>query len=439
MAPLYNIFSHFQRMGNLEGKATDYPFMLALYLGIFFLCLIANIALLLSKHGKRVVWLPDQHKIIKSKFNYMAMLACTFTGVFLVGSFPSELQKTYGTWNADFFYTLGQTSIMITAGIYSLATYKKNSSVLLNSLSIIIGLSTSIPVAATAILAPLDIDNNIIKFVSISGVILSFIILAFLSVKYDLLVRYSRINIFMFFVTTVALFTSISTYQGTIDYSKILPFQGMLDKEPWLELLDNPYWWYFEATVVSWSIFCGRFIAYCSNGYSIKDIIKYGTASLIILTIIWHLVSAATGYTVSFSRGWIIYMLTALTMLGFAVTSLDSASKTLLLDFSRVANKKGIHCGPNIILYGIMLFLGVLNIIILYTGVPRLFTILFCLIFIPFLVQAIIYCIKFSIGRINYDDSGTITPEQYNKVLEDAGEKPIVNEFDKTNPFQSGT
>lgn len=368
----------------------------------------------------------------------MAMLACTFTGVFLVGSFPSELQKTYGTWNADFFYTLGQTSIMITAGIYSLATYKKSSSVILNSISIIIGLSTSIPVAATAILVPLDIDSNIIRFITISGVILSFIILAFISVKYDLLVRYSRINIFMFFITTIALFTSISTYDGTIDYSKILPFQGMLDKEPWLELLNNPYWWYFEATVVSWSIFCGRFIAYCSNGYSIKDIIKYGTVSLILLTVVWHLVSAATGYTVSFSRGWAIYILTALTMLGFAVTSLDSASKTLLLDFSRVADKKGIHCSTNAILYGIMLFLGILNIIILYTGVPRLFTIIFCLIFIPFLVRAIIYCIKFSVGRINYDNSGTITPEQYNKMLESAGEKPIVNEFDKTNPFQNG-
>ena len=130
-------------------------------------------------------------------------------------------------------------------------------------------------------------------------------------------------------------------------------------------------------------------------------------------------------------------MLTALTMLGFAVTSLDSASKTLLLDFSRVANKKGIPCGPNIILYGIMLFLGVLNIIILYTGVPRLFTILFCLIFMPFLFQAVIYCIKFAIGRTDYEKSGTITPSQYNKILEDAGEKPIIKEFNKTNPFQS--
>ena len=84
-----------------------------------------------------------------------------------------------------------------------------------------------------------------------------------------------------------------------------------------------------------------------------------------------------------------------------------------------------------------MLFLGILNIIILYTGVPRLFTILFCLIFIPFLVQAVIYCIKFAIGRTDYEKSGTITPSQYNKVLEDAGEKPIIKEFNKTNPFQS--
>ena len=74
--------------------------------------------------------------------------------------------------------------------------------------------------------------------------------------------------------------------------------------------------------------------------------------------------SAATEYTVSFSRVWTINTLTVLAMLGFAVTSVDSASKTLLLDFSRVADKKGIHCEPNIILYEIMLFC-ILNIIIL--------------------------------------------------------------------------
>ena len=119
---------HLKAMGNLEGQATDYPIMFVVYLGIFVACLITTSMLLFSKYGKRVIWLPDQHKVIKSKFSYMAMLACTFTGVFLVGSFPSELQKTYGTWNADFFYTIGQTSVMIAAGIYALATYKEKRS-----------------------------------------------------------------------------------------------------------------------------------------------------------------------------------------------------------------------------------------------------------------------------------------------------------------------
>ena len=118
------IFEHFVAMGNLEGNATDYPVFMTIYLGIFIACTIVSIALLLSKRGNRIVWLPDQHKIIKSRFSYMAMLACTFTGVYLVGSFPSELQNTYGTWNADLFYTIGQTCPMLIAGIYSLATYK---------------------------------------------------------------------------------------------------------------------------------------------------------------------------------------------------------------------------------------------------------------------------------------------------------------------------
>ena len=72
-------------------------------------------------------------------------------GVYLVGSFPSELQNTYGTWNADLFYTIGQTSLMLIAGIYSLTVYKTEKNTVLNILSIIIGLSTSIPMAATAI------------------------------------------------------------------------------------------------------------------------------------------------------------------------------------------------------------------------------------------------------------------------------------------------
>lgn len=341
------IVTHFQGMNALEGDGSDYPVMLCIYLGVFLFSFIANLFLFVSNHGNRIVWLSDQHKVIKSKFSYMAMLACTFTGVYLVGSFPSELQNTYGTWNADLFYTLGQTTIMITAGIYSLATFKRRSSVILNSLSIIVGLSTSIPMAATTIMLPLDIDSNVIQLSAIVTIIVAFVVLAALSVKYDLLVKYSRINIYLFIITTIALFTTINTYSTEgVDTSKILPFQGMISGEPWLELLTNPYWWYFEATVVSWAIFCGRFVAYCSNGYSIRSIIKYGTISLIVLTVFWHLVSAATGYTLSFSRGWVIYVLTALTMFAFAVTSLDSASKTLLNDITRISQSRNLKYKP---------------------------------------------------------------------------------------------
>ena len=421
------IIDHFSRMNGLEGAGIDYPVMLCIYLGIFLFCFVANVMLYVSDHGNRVVWLADQHKVIKSKFNYMAMLACTFTGVYLVGSFPSELQNTYGTWNADLFYTLGQTTIMITAGIFSLATFKKKSSVILNSLSIIVGLSTSIPMAATTILSPLNIESNLIRLSAIVATIISFVLLAALSVKYDLLVKYSRINIYLFMLTTIALFTTINTFGGgDVDTSKILPFQGMINGEPWKELLNNPYWWYFEATVVSWSIFCGRFIAYCSNGYSVKDIIKYGTISLIILTIIWHLVSAATGYTLSFSRGWVIYTLTALTMLAFAVTSLDSASKTLLNDITRISENKHIKYKPSFFLKCSMGGIGLINIIILYTGSSKLFTILFCLIFVPFLVKAILYNIWFAIGKIDFKKSGTITKEEYMAIC---GDEPDESDF----------
>lgn len=420
-----SFFEHLQRMNNLDGNATDYPVMLIVYLGVFLMCLISNIMLFFSDYGQRVVWLPDQRKIITSKYSYMAMLACTFTGVYLVGSYPLELQNTYGTWNADFFYTLGQTTIMITAGIFSLVTYKNRSSVILNCLSIIVGLSTSIPMAALTILSPLDINVDLIRIASIVIVILVFVCLAAISVKYDLLVKYSRVNIYLFFVTTIALFTTISGIkEGTVDQSKILPFQGMIDGEPWSELITNPYWWYFEAAVVSWAVFCGRFVAYCSNGYSIKNIITYGTISLIILTVIWHLVSAATGYTLSLSRGWIIYTLTALTMLGFAVTSLDSASKTLLVDTSRIMKNKNINIRPNIILLIIMCCIGIVNIIILYTGSSRLFTIFFSLIFIPYLFKAAIYSIKFAVGKIDFVKSGTITKKEYYEMIGDEPDEP---------------
>lgn len=422
-----DIFEHFSKMNALDGAGSDYPVMLCTYLGIFLLCFIANVVLFCSDHGNRVVWLADQHKIIKSKFNYMAMLACTFTGVYLVGSFPSELQHTYGTWNADLFYTLGQTTIMITAGVYSLATFKKRSSVILNSLSIIVGLSTSIPMAATTILAPLNIESDIIRLSAIIATIVTFVLLAALSVKYDLLVKYSRINIYLFIITTIALFTTINTFgEVGVDSSKILPFQGMINGEPWKELLTNPYWWYFEATVVSWSIFCGRFIAYCSNGYSVKDIIKYGTISLVVLTTIWHMVSAATGYTLSFSRGWVIYALTALTMLAFAVTSLDSASKTLLNDITRFSERKKLKYKPSFFLKCCMIGIGIINIIILYTGSSRLFTIVFCLIFVPYLAKAIIYNIKFAFGKVDFSKSGTITKDEY---IEICGEEPDESDF----------
>lgn len=423
MELINKFFEHLDAMGKLAGKATDYPVMLCIYLGIFLICTVASVMLYFSKYGKRVVWLPDQHKVIKSKFSYMAMLACTFTGVYLVGSFPAELQNTYGTWNADLFYTIGQTSLMLIAGIYSLATYKEEKSTVLNIMSIIIGLSTSIPMAATTILAPLNLEGagRVASIVIVIGVV---VVLAMISIKYNLLVKYSRINILMFIITSIALFTTITTYDNSmVDMTKVLPFQGMLNAEPWQEWLTNPYWWYFEATVVSWSVFCGRFVAYCSNGYSVKSIIKYGTVSLIALTIVWHVVSAATGYTLSFSRGPIIYVLTALTMLAFAVTSLDSATKTLVNDSVRLLENKGNNKKQvskkqvtDIVTYVTMAILGVLNIILLVTGFPRLFTIVLCLLFVPFFVRAMVYSIKFALGKIDYSISGTITEEEYEKI-----------------------
>ena len=417
------VVDHLYAMGGLEGNATAYPVMLCVYLGIFVICAIASVTLCLSRHGERIIWVPDQHKVIKSKFSYMAMLACTFTGVYLVGSFPSELQNTYGTWNADLFYTVGQTSLMLIAGIYSLATYKERRSTVLNILSIIIGLSTSIPMAATAILAPLSLEGikRVALIIAVIGLI---VVLATISIKNNLLVRYSRINIWMFIITSIALFATITTFDNSmVDASKILPFQGMLNAESWKEWLTNPYWWYFEATVVSWSVFCGRFVAYCSNGYSVKSVIKYGTFSLIALTVIWHIVSAATGYTLSFSRGLAIYVLTALTMLAFAVTSLDSATKTLVNDSVRLLEERKTKNDKidekqvsNTVTYATMTVIGILNIILLVTGFPRLFTILLCLLFVPFFIRAMKYAFGFAFGMIDYSNSGTVTKEEYESV-----------------------
>jgi len=277
--------------------------------------------------------------------------------------------------------------------------------------------------AATAILAPLSLEGikRVALIIAVIGLI---VVLATISIKNNLLVRYSRINIWMFIITSIALFTTITTFDNSmVDASKILPFQGMLNAEPWKEWLTNPYWWYFEATVVSWSVFCGRFVAYCSNGYSVKSVIKYGTFSLIELTVIWHIVSAATGYTLSFSRGLAIYVLTALTMLAFAVTSLDSATKTLVNDSVRLLEERKTKNDKidekqvsNTVTYATMTVIGILNIILLVTGFPRLFTILLCLLFVPFFIRAMKYAFGFAFGMIDYSNSGTVTKEEYESV-----------------------
>lgn len=277
--------------------------------------------------------------------------------------------------------------------------------------------------AATAILAPLSLEGikRVALIIAVIGLI---VVLATISIKNNLLVRYSRINIWMFIITSIALFTTITTFDNSmVDASKILPFQGMLNAESWKEWLTNPYWWYFEATVVSWSVFCGRFVAYCSNGYSVKSVIKYGTFSLIALTVIWHIVSAATGYTLSFSRGLAIYVLTALTMLAFAVTSLDSATKTLVNDSVRLLEERKTKNDKidekqvsNTVTYATMTVIGILNIILLVTGFPRLFTILLCLLFVPFFIRAMKYAFGFAFGMIDYSNSGTVTKEEYESV-----------------------
>ena len=57
--------------------------------------------------------------------------------------------------------------------------------------------------------------------------------------------------------------------------------------------------------------------------------------------------------------------------------------------------------------------LGVLNVILLITGFPRIFTTLSCLIFVPFFVRAIAYSFKFAIGKVDYSKTGTITTEEH--------------------------
>ena len=116
-------------------------------------------------------------------------------------------------------------------------------------------------------------------------------------------------------------------------------------------------------------------------------------------------------------------MLTALTMLAFAVSSLDSASKTLVNDSVRLLEERKTKNDKidekqvsNTVTYATMTVIGILNIILLVTGFPRLFTILLCLLFVPFFIRAMKYAFGFAFGMIDYSNSGTVTKEEYESV-----------------------
>ena len=57
-----------------------------------------------------------------------------------------------------------------------------------------------------------------------------------------------------------------------------------------------------------------------------------------------------------------------------------------------------------------------LNIVLLITGFPRLFTIILCLLFVPFFVRAMVYAFRFAFGKLDYSISGTITLEEFEKL-----------------------
>lgn len=120
------------------------------------------------------------------------------------------------------------------------------------------------------------------------------------------------------------------------------------------------------------------------------------------------------------SRGPAIYVLTVLTMLAFAVTSLDSATKTLVNDTVRIhkedEKKIGERQVTKTVTYVTMTMIGILNIILLLTGFPRLFTIILCLLFVPFFIRAIVYAFKFAFGMMDYSITGTISPEEFEKI-----------------------
>ena len=110
-------------------------------------------------------------------------------------------------------------------------------------------------------------------------------------------------------------------------------------------------------------------------------------------------------------------------MLAFAVTSLDSATKTLVNDSVRLLEERKTKNDKidekqvsNTVTYATMTVIGILNIILLVTGFPRLFTILLCLLFVPFFNRAMKYAFGFAFGMIDYSNSGTVTKEEYESV-----------------------
>ena len=111
-------------------------------------------------------------------------------------------------------------------------------------------------------------------------------------------------------------------------------------------------------------------------------------------------------------------------MLAFAVTSLDSATKTLVNDSARIISEKNTsrkisqESVLNTVTYSTMGILGILNVILLITGFPRVFTIVFCLLFVPFFIRAIIYSLMFAIGKIDFSKSGTVSIEEYKQISE---------------------
>ena len=84
---------HLDAMGKLAGKATDYPVMLCIYLGIFLICTVASVMLYFSKYGKRVVWLPDQHKVIKSNGYACLHIYRCISGGFVPGGIAEYIRN----------------------------------------------------------------------------------------------------------------------------------------------------------------------------------------------------------------------------------------------------------------------------------------------------------------------------------------------------------